>query len=414
MKRAVTVLISAAALLCVLSACGASEPELTESGSSVTQSTAQTTALTATTLPPLPQTLPPETSVTTAQTSSAPVTTETEPTTAATTTTADIFALELTPPVNANAAEPLDIETFDGYDQCCHPKVLYFPEGWNGWEYWMAYTPYPYCDDDYENPCIAVSHDGINWTEPQGVSNPVTGYPPSLEGGAHYSDPHILMNGDVMELWFRWNPYYGNGINADSNGGVVLRMTSSDGVNWSDIETVLSGSEWNFDPVLSPAVILNEDGSYTMWYSMRDGKIWRTVSEDGYSWSELEATDLEVWGYNIWHQDVIFENGIYETVFCARPQNSSNNLMDLDAYYAMSYDGLHWTDPVQILSPDDSVSGYDNCSIYRLSIVKTDGLYRIYYSSMSDWYVWKINLAAGPDISSLVGMGREGFDELFE
>ena len=395
--------------LCLCSACG-TEPVQTESTTGTSSDTTRVT-----TFSPLPQTLPPETTTETTVVTTTETTTTAETTTeATTTTTVDIFSLEIEPPVYANAAEPLDIATFDGYDQSCHPKVLYIPEGWNGWEYWMAYTPYPYCDDDYENPCIAVSHDGIAWTEPEGISNPVTGYPPSLEGGAHYSDPHILLNGNVMELWFRWNPYYGNGINADSNGGVVLRMTSSDGVNWSEEEIMLAGSEWNFDPVLSPVVMLNPEGGYTMWYSMRDGKIWRTQSADGYNWGELEATDLEVWGYNIWHQDIIFENGVYETVFCARPQNSSNNLVGLDAYYAMSYDGLHWTDPVQILSPDDSVSGYDNCSIYRLSIVKTDGLYRIYYSSMSDWYVWKINLAVGENISSLVGMRRDGFEELIK
>ena len=422
MKRYIrSALLFVCALVClVFSSCGSNEPETsiggttelsTEPSSVASSSSSETTAL-STVILTLPATLPPSTSETTSAT--------TEQTTAATTsattetTTQDIFELEIEPPVYANAAEPLDIATPDGYDQTCHPKVLYFEDGWNGWEFWMAHTPYPYCDDNYENPCIAVSHNGIDWVEPEGISNPVTGYPPTFDEGAHYSDPHLLMNGETMELWFRWNPSYGNGINADSNGGVILRTKSSDGINWSDIETVYPGSEWNFDPVLSPAVVLNEDGSYSMWYSKRDGKIWRTTSSDGFTWSELEETDLEVWGYNIWHQDIIFENGVYEIVFCARPQNSTNNLVGLDAYYAMSYDGINWTDPVKILSPDDSVSGYDNCSIYRLSLVKADGVYMIYYSSMSDWYVWKINLAAGKDISSLVGMGRDGFDAVFE
>ncbi len=406
-------------LLCFLtlagfSACGEPLPEEpSESLASTAVTTSAVTTATTETVATLPVTLSETTAgETTAETTTVATTVTTAETTTAT-TTEDIFAAEIEPPILANAAEPLDIATNDGYNQVCHPKVLYFEEGWNGWEYWMAYTPYPYCDDDYENPCIAVSHDGIEWTEPEGISNPVTGYPPTLADSAHYSDPHILMNGDTMELWFRWNPTYSNGINADSNGGVILRTVSTDGVNWSEIETMYPGSEWNFDPVLSPVVKLEEDGSYTMWYSMRDGKIWRTTSPDGYTWSELEATDLEVWGYNIWHQDIIYENGIYEIVFCARPQNSTNNLVGLDAYYARSYDGLNWTDPVQILSPDDSVSGYDNCSIYRLSLVKANGIYKLYYSSMSDWYVWKINLAAGKDISSLVGMGREGFEEVF-
>ena len=407
-------LIFVSLVLVFLCACGTGEEAVTsDSGTSfaTTAVSELTTAATETMFLTLPVTLPPETAPATEVTSNEATTSET---TTETTTTADIFALEIEPPVLVNAAKPLDISTPDGYDQTCHPKVLFFENGWNGWEFWMAHTPYPYCDDNYENPCIAVSHNGIDWEEPEGIFNPVTGYPPTFDEGAHYSDPHLLMNGDVMELWFRWNPSYGNGINADSNGGVILRTVSSDGVNWSDIETMYPGSEWNFDPVLSPVIMRGDDGSYTMWYSKRDGKIWRTTSADGYEWSELEATDLEVWGYNIWHQDIIYDNGVYEIVFCARPQNSSNNLVGLDAYYAMSYDGINWTDPVQIVSPDDSVSGYDNCSVYRLSLVKANGKYMLYYSSMSDWYVWKINLAVGKDISSLVGMGRDGFEALFE
>ena len=27
--------------------------------------------------------------------------------------------------------------------QTTHPSVLFFPDGWNGFEYWMAHTPYP-------------------------------------------------------------------------------------------------------------------------------------------------------------------------------------------------------------------------------------------------------------------------------
>ena len=132
-------------------------------------------------------------------------------------TTIDLYAMEWTPPEQANADVPLNIRTYDGFDQPCHPKVLYFEEGWNGHRYWMAYTPYPYCADLYENPCLAVSDDGVNWTKPDGVTNPVTGHPPTHENSAHYSDPHILMNGDEMELWFRYNPSYGDGVNADSN-----------------------------------------------------------------------------------------------------------------------------------------------------------------------------------------------------
>ena len=30
------------------------------------------------------------------------------------------------------------IPTYDGSYQLTHPKVLYFPQGWNGYQYWMS------------------------------------------------------------------------------------------------------------------------------------------------------------------------------------------------------------------------------------------------------------------------------------
>src|SRR5699024_10013244 len=50
--------------------------------------------------------------------------------------------------------------------EAVHPSVLYFPDGWNGHRYWMAYTPYAGGTDGREDPCIAYSDDGTNWTVP--------------------------------------------------------------------------------------------------------------------------------------------------------------------------------------------------------------------------------------------------------
>jgi hypothetical protein len=63
--------------------------------------------------------------------------------------------------------QPLDIKTFDGSDSPYHPAVLYFKDGWNGYKYWMAETPFspkaqPY-PDRFECPTIHVSNDGVNW-----------------------------------------------------------------------------------------------------------------------------------------------------------------------------------------------------------------------------------------------------------
>lgn len=327
-------------------------------------------------------------------------------------TTAETVAssVEIKPPTNANAKTPLSISTYDGYNQPCHPKVLYFERGWNGYEYWMTYTPYPYCEDSLENPCIAVSHDGILWTTPEGLKNPVTGFPLTTENSAHYSDPHLLMNGETMELWFRYNPSYSDGVNADSNGAVILRITSDDGKIWSKARVMHDESRANRNPVLSPVVIL-EDGVYYMWYAKRDGKLYLTTSRDGTEWTKQTAADLRVQGWNIWHQDMIKTDIGYEIVFCAKPHNAKDNLSGLSLFYAYSSDGLHFSEPVKIISPSENSAAFDNLSIYRASILKTKSGYKIYYTAANTGFVWKIGLSAGTSISELTGFLQDGFKQ---
>uniref|UniRef100_A0AAU6WNH0 Uncharacterized protein n=1 Tax=Chryseobacterium endophyticum TaxID=1854762 RepID=A0AAU6WNH0_9FLAO len=61
----------------------------------------------------------------------------------------------------------------------CHPDVQYFQDGLNGYKYWMVFTPYfgtiGIAKDArrYENPTIVVSNDGLNWSPPPGMDNPL-------------------------------------------------------------------------------------------------------------------------------------------------------------------------------------------------------------------------------------------------
>lgn len=60
----------------------------------------------------------------------------------------------------------LEIISSYGDNEAYHPKVITFNKKWNGYKYWMSYTPYPGGNSEYENPHIAVSNDLINWYAP--------------------------------------------------------------------------------------------------------------------------------------------------------------------------------------------------------------------------------------------------------
>ena len=51
-----------------------------------------------------------------------------------------------------------------------HPKVVDMGKNWNGYHYWLSYTPYPHGNDKYENPTIVGSNDIINYSEISAVS----------------------------------------------------------------------------------------------------------------------------------------------------------------------------------------------------------------------------------------------------
>lgn len=285
-----------------------------------------------------------------------------------------------------NAPRPLIINTYEGSGQSTHPKVLYFEKGWNGWKYWMSFTPYPNTVDKFENPSICVSNDGKTWLIPKGLKNPVVAAPRDAGRGGHNSDPEILMNGKKMELWYRYNPARKNGRTADSKINLIYRIVSIDGVKWSRPELVLHGKYTYF----SPAVLV-DSGNYFIWFSDIDGKLYFTHGKDIGSLSAPVATDLRMKDFSVWHQDVIKTARGYEIVFCAyrNGEFDSNNQC---LYYSVSQDGVHFKKPVKILSPSKGKSKMDNRMIYRSSIVAVENSTKLYYAAMNNSKKWNIFL----------------------
>jgi hypothetical protein len=80
-----------------------------------------------------------------------------------------------------------------------HPDIIYFPEGKDGYKYWMVYTPYP--PSSKENPSIVRSNDGTSWTD-AGITNPII-----LRGASgswndiENSDPDMIFVEDYNK-WF--------------------------------------------------------------------------------------------------------------------------------------------------------------------------------------------------------------------
>lgn len=287
-----------------------------------------------------------------------------------------------------NASAPLKIKTYDGSNQAMHPKVLYFKNKWNGWRYWMSYTPYPQSDATYENPSLAVSQDGISWNEPTGVKNPIVKAPSDVDKGGYNSDPELVMNGKTMQLWYRNDPANKAGNGVDLSHNRIYMISSTDGVKWTEPKLVLDGNYRYY----SPAVIY-DDNKYEVWFSDDNGDVLYTSSADMKNWSDPVITDLRATDWNAWHQDVIKTDSQYKIVFSAYNTTNKDKKGNVIhgyqcLFYATSSDGISFSKPVMILAPSKDKTAYDNQLIYRSTLVDVDGTYDLYYSAMNTKKYW--------------------------
>ena len=139
--------------------------------------------------------------------------------------------------------------------EAVYPSVLYFPDGWNGHRYWMAYTPYAGGTDGREDPCIAYSDDGTNWTVPTGAPFPLDDKPGSP---TYNSDTNLVIRHGVLHVFWRLFD-----DTKQSGQEQIMVRTSADGVNWAPADVVYRSTKTT-RRLVSPA--FHWDGAlWHMW-----------------------------------------------------------------------------------------------------------------------------------------------------
>ncbi|TBT87133.1 hypothetical protein D5E71_15150 [Vibrio parahaemolyticus] len=169
----------------------------------------------------------------------------------------------------------------------CHPKVVYKPGGWNGFQYWMLMTPYfgvVGLHSQYENPTILCSNDGVKWKEPDGLVNPID--VPNDEDSSYWSDTHLVLGDDGFLYAFYRGNHFGGG------NRLYAYKRSRDGVNWSDREVIFHTDTSSADTsnrTLSPS-----------WYKHGDG-VWACIDV---LWPSPQAVN---WPYEVENQSQVFK-----------------------------------------------------------------------------------------------------------
>jgi hypothetical protein len=256
----------------------------------------------------------------------------------------DFFATApRTGPLPSDDIRVLGISTYDGSNETAHPDYAHVSADWSAeTRDYLAITPYPNANIEFENPSVFASNDLVNWVPPPGTTNPVISPPP----GAYLSDPDIVFDPDKSELLL----YYREVKNDNS----IYMMRSPNAGLWTD--PVLVARARNHD-IVSPSVVRRDSNHWMMWSvntNIGCGAETTTLelrrSADGVNWTRPQRVSMSPGSLHPWHVDVqwIGELNEYWALFNAKPAFSCTTS---ELYLATSNDGVTWTTyPNPILS----------------------------------------------------------------
>lgn len=303
----------------------------------------------------------------------------------------DLGNININVPANANSWDMFDLSLIKNISGAqysyCHPDVEYFENGFNGFKFWMAFTPYfgaIGASGDailYENPTIVASNDGLNWSEPSSIVNPIQKRPSFKDGivrnvadtlQGYWSDTDLLFTDNRLELFYRGSVISPVSLKrtceTSLNNSVkllspavrtVVKQISSNGKVWSPLEVLYTSNfpeTLNNNDVLSPSFIktTNEMVSYEVLfnngnegYTENDNSfILKRTSTNGLDFSNFANSKIvhlinKPWKnsnseYSPWHLQATYVDGYY---FLYLAVGRAKSFTSEDLYLAYSKDG---------------------------------------------------------------------------
>lgn len=275
---------------------------------------------------------------------------------------------------------PLDLQTIEGTGQAYHPSVFFFKKPWNGFSFWMVETPYPMgvqpYKDRWECPSIHVSNDGVHWSQPEGLKNPIDDLTEEeIRERDFFSDPHLVYKDGKIECFYRFSQRLDTGFHT-----WLLRRSSSDGTHWSERETLLDFYDEECkvtvgDMVRSPAIIYM-NGKYSMWYvdnvnPKGEKHVCYSESADGIAWTPKTICLLIGKECEPWHLDLAYLNNKYIlTIY------DFHNLTVWEGECPTEFRYIK-----TVLSPSYKYGSFYSDGLYRSSLIFDGQIYKMYFSA---------------------------------
>lgn len=256
--------------------------------------------------------------------------------------------------------------------EAVHPSVLYFPDGWNGYRYWMGFTPYAGGNDKYEDPCIAASHDGDTWEVPAGLTNPLDEQP----GGVRYnSDTNLVFHDGKLYLFWR------NFDNENTGKEESLWLTTSvDGSTWVPKVKIYESNK-SVRRLVSPAFQF-VDGLWHMWAvdltPTIKTMVHLTATTPTGAWSTPELCNVPIKaGKMPWHLNVKRVGNQYVGLMNDTLQGGTG-AKEGELYLIASWDGINFTSSEKSIIPR---GGPHHDNLYEATFVASGGGFDVWYSA---------------------------------
>lgn len=234
-----------------------------------------------------------------------------------------------------------------------HPKMVYVPQGWNGYMYWLAATPtfgVVGGQAAYENPHVWASNDMFAWVELSGGRIDK----PEDDNQSYWSDTHLVLDDDGWMYCI----YRGSWFSFSDR--CIVAKRSRDGVRWSDRIMIYNSNTDGGGAdsgILSPAIyksgtkwqmidVLQDGKSIEFTTDYGNGVFRRSANEvigkyEGYNTDKLVRYNPKQWGdtQQVWHIDALMVGNMHLHLVAVGDRGAS---MSSELYLAWSQDGWNF------------------------------------------------------------------------
>lgn len=245
----------------------------------------------------------------------------------------------------------------------------------------LAFTPYPFSMDIFENPSILVSHDGLRFFEETPGINPVAAAPPF----DHNNDPELFFYNKSFHI------LYLETLRPEKQNLVLL--SGADRKTW--VSRILHTDFFNKpvpDPfILSPSFIRDgHDACFLFYVKMnppdsmpfRNNEIQYVAVQNGFipDFSKRYAAAIDLKGLNPWHISLLKSDAAYYMLICC--VRNLRGRKDYSLFIARSYNMTDWEFQDKVLLKN----------AYRATGFIQDAVLFIYYSRQLFLGAWEMGV----------------------